>query len=65
MAEKLRKGEIKVVCAVDVLNGGADMPFVVEAGSGPGGGGSSPFSPTIYFELHQEAHRSGESVIAG
>jgi superfamily II DNA or RNA helicase len=28
VAEKLRKGEIKVVCAVDVLNEGADMPFV-------------------------------------
>jgi superfamily II DNA or RNA helicase len=28
VAEKLRKGEIKVVCAVDVLNEGADLPFV-------------------------------------
>ena len=28
VAEKLRKGSIKVVCAVDVLNEGADMPFV-------------------------------------
>lgn len=28
VAEKLRKGKIKVVCAVDVLNEGADIPFV-------------------------------------
>ncbi|HEU5351728.1 MAG TPA: DEAD/DEAH box helicase family protein [Terracidiphilus sp.] len=28
VAESLRKGKIRVVCAVDVLNEGADMPFV-------------------------------------
>jgi superfamily II DNA or RNA helicase len=28
VAERLRKGEVRVVCAVDVLNEGADIPFV-------------------------------------
>jgi superfamily II DNA or RNA helicase len=28
VAERLRKGEVNVVCAVDVLNEGADIPFV-------------------------------------